>query len=69
MTSPRVHYLLELTKLIGRLGFALDSGDTSAYLGILRSIRDLTDKSIVANAPRAPFRVVDILEDSDDDEL
>jgi hypothetical protein len=69
MTSPKLHYLIELAKLIGRLGYSLDAGDTSAYLGILHQIKGLTEHSIRANTPHAPFRVVDILEDSDDDEL
>ena len=68
MITPKTHYLIELTKLIGRLGHALELDDTAAYLGILRQIRELTDRSIQANLPRLPFRVVDILDNADDDD-
>ena len=66
--NPKIHYLLELSKLVGRLGYALDLNDNAAFLGILHQIRTLTDKVITASTPRL-FRVVDILEDADDDEL
>lgn len=69
MTTPRTHYLIELSKLIGRLGYALDSGDTQAYLGILTQIKTLTEQSIIANTPRLPFVIRDdpFYRDEDDD--
>ena len=69
--NPRIIYLLELTKLIGRLGYALSANDTGAFLNLLHQIRDLTSASIIANTPRLPFRVVDdvIFDEGDDDLL
>jgi len=69
--TPQIHYLVELTKLIGRLGYTLETGDLNAYRGILRSIRDLTDTSLRTHAPRLPFTVIDDtpFDDGDDDEL
>jgi hypothetical protein len=69
--TPQTLYLLELAKLIGRLGYALESGDLPAYRGILRNIKDLTDTSLRAHTPPLPFTVIDdvLFDTGDDDEL
>lgn len=67
--NPKIRYLLELSKLIGRLGYALEADDTKAFCGILELIKDLTAKAIIANRVRIPMRVVDIFDGIDDDEL
>lgn len=69
--NPKVYFIIELCKLIGRLSHAVESNDNHAFLGILRLMRALIDISAAAHTPRLPFRVIDntILDDVDDDEL
>ena len=67
--NPKIHYLLELTKLVGRLGYALSADDTLAFIGILTNIRTLTEKSIEANRPRMRMRISDPIPDYEDEDL
>ncbi len=73
MNPYHISYLLELCTLIGRLRHAIASRDDSAFVGILKLIRDLTDRSIDALSPRKRpvIRVVDdtTFFDAEDDEL
>lgn len=70
--SPKVHYLLELAKLVGRLGYSLEANDTLAFIGILTQIEKLTTTTVQNVRPRMQMRIPDDPRfdyDTDDDAL
>lgn len=46
--NPRLHFFTEFCKLMGRLGTATGNGDTPAFLGIVRLIRNLCNTAEAA---------------------
>lgn len=63
--NPKLIFLIEFCKLVGRLGTAASNNDTASFLRLLELVRKLCD-TIERNLI---FRVIDIEEDIDDDEL
>lgn len=63
--NPKLLFLTEFCKLIGRLGDAAARNDTRAFLNILRLIKE----TIATVEKGLTFRVVDPNDDTDDDEL
>lgn len=60
--NPRLLFLIEFTKLLGRLGQAASNGDTHGFLGIITLVRKLCDTT----EQNLTFKVLDD-EVSDDD--
>ena len=64
--NPKIHYLLELARLFGRFSNAIDSGDTNAFVNLLKMIRDITDDSIRYHETKTKRVYIDTEVDDDD---
>ena len=63
--NPKLIFLLELCKLIGRLGTAAANHDTQSFLNLVESVRRLCDQ-VTANLR---VRIIDVDSIEQDDEL